>query len=254
MVTFSASLAYLFTDRSLPDAIRAARANGFAAVECHYPYETDPAQVKAALDETGLSMVAINTVPGGPGQRGRAALPGLETEARADIDQAIEYAHEIGARCVHVLAGNASGAQAARTFVSNLRYASMVAAEHGITVLVEALNDRDNPGYLVSTTPIAHDLIAATDRANVRMMFDFYHVGLTLGPDAAIVEFLELQPMIEHVQFAGVPDRGEPDTGVLDYRAVFAILDTVWNHPLGAEYAPSARTEDSLTWMHTLAQ
>ncbi|MEQ9476868.1 class II aldolase/adducin family protein, partial [Marinovum algicola] len=45
----------------LPDAIRAAAAAGFDAVECHWPYDTPPAEVTAALAETGLPMLGLNT-------------------------------------------------------------------------------------------------------------------------------------------------------------------------------------------------
>ena len=54
-------------------------------------------------------------------------------------------------------------------------------------------------------------------------------------------------------QFAGVPDRGEPDRGTVDYRQVFtALAEAGWDRPLGAEYRPSGRTEDSLGWMQLL--
>ncbi|MEN8934506.1 MAG: isomerase, partial [Planktotalea arctica] len=35
---FSANLGFLWSELSLPDAIRAAKAAGFDAVECHWPY------------------------------------------------------------------------------------------------------------------------------------------------------------------------------------------------------------------------
>lgn len=63
----------------LPDAIRAAARAGFDAVECHFPYDVPPARVRAALDETGLPMVSLNTAPG-PAGRGMAALPDRRAE------------------------------------------------------------------------------------------------------------------------------------------------------------------------------
>jgi len=63
----------------------------------------------------------------------------------------------------------------------------------------------------------------------------------------------EALPILGHVQFAGVPDRAEPDHGDLDYRPVFALLDELgWDRPLGAEYRPSADVESGLGWMQTL--
>ena len=64
MIQFSANLGFLWTDRPLPDAIHAAHAAGFAAVECHWPYETPAQDVRAALDASGLPMLGLNTIRG----------------------------------------------------------------------------------------------------------------------------------------------------------------------------------------------
>jgi 2-dehydrotetronate isomerase len=84
---FSANLGFLWADLPLPDAIRAAKAAGFDAVECHWPYSTDSAQVKAALAETGFQMLGLNTSRGdtGAGDNGLSALPDRITHARATI-------------------------------------------------------------------------------------------------------------------------------------------------------------------------
>ncbi|MEC7853087.1 MAG: TIM barrel protein, partial [Pseudomonadota bacterium] len=107
MTRFSANLGFLWTDRSLSDAVRAAKAAGFDAVECHWPYDNDPEDVRAALQETGLCMLGLNTVRGdvAAGENGLAALVGRETEARAAIDQAISYAAVIDTPKIHVMAG-----------------------------------------------------------------------------------------------------------------------------------------------------
>ena len=96
MTEFSANLGFLFTDRSLPDAIRAAKEAGFDAVECHWPYDTPSSDVKEALFETGLPMLGLNTRRGDveKGENGLAALPGREDDARAAIDEALAYAVE----------------------------------------------------------------------------------------------------------------------------------------------------------------
>lgn len=77
---FSANLGFLWNDRSLPDAIHAAAAAGFDAVECHWPYDTPAAEVRAALEDTGLPMLGLNTRRGdvSAGENGLAALPRRE--------------------------------------------------------------------------------------------------------------------------------------------------------------------------------
>ncbi|MEL0290501.1 MAG: isomerase, partial [Alphaproteobacteria bacterium] len=47
MLKFSANLGFLWTDLALPDAVRAAAAAGFDAVECHFPFAVPPAEVTA---------------------------------------------------------------------------------------------------------------------------------------------------------------------------------------------------------------
>lgn len=250
MTRFSANLGFLWTDRALPDAIRAAWAAGFHAVECHWPYDTPPGEVRAALDETGLPMLGLNTRRGdvAGGENGLSALPGREAEAQAAIDEALTYAEALDAGAVHVMAGFAEGTAAHDTFVDNLRYACAKGA--GRTILIEPLNRHDAPGYFLSTTDQAQEIIKAVAAPNLRLMFDCYHVGRTEGD--LITRLKALLPIIGHVQFAAVPDRGAPDHGEINYAAVFAALAELgWNAPLGAEYKPGGDTDATLGWMQS---
>lgn len=248
---FSANLGFLWTDRSLPDAIRAAKAAGFDAVECHWPYETPPEQVAEALQEVGLPMLGLNTSRGNvaAGDSGLTALPERESEARHAIDEAIAYAAAIGAQNVHVMAGFATGVSAHTTFVANLGYACSRAKRHGITILIEPLNRHDAPGYFLHTTDQAADIIATMSTSNLKLMFDCYHVQRTEGDVSHRLQ--ALRPVIGHIQFASVPDRGPPDHGELDYSHVFSVIAAMsWNAPLGAEYKPGGNTAGTLGWMN----
>lgn len=248
MIRFSANLGFLWTDRALPDAIHAAHAAGFAAVECHWPYDTPAADVRAALDATGLPMLGLNTLRGKPGENGLAALQGREVEARAAIDQAIAYADAVDAGAVHVMAGFASGPAARQTFERNLDYA---ASQTERTILIEPLNRHDAPGYLLTTTDQARQIIESVGAPNLKLMFDCYHVGRTEGD--VITRLTDLLPIIGHIQFASVPDRGPPDRGELNYAAIFAHIATLgWQTPLGAEFK-SDTPEPPLDWMAPLA-
>jgi 2-dehydrotetronate isomerase len=251
MTTFSANLGFLWNDCSLPDAIRAAKAAGFAAVECHWPYTSPIQDVKAALDETGLVMLGLNTSRGNvaAGDNGLAAIPGRETEARAAIDQALEYAAAIATPNVHVMAGFAGGPKAHATFVTNLRYACEAAAKQGITVLIEPLNHYDAPNYFLSTTEQAKAIILEVGQPNIKLMFDCYHVQLMEGN---LVRRLEaLLPHIGHIQFASVPDRGTPDHGEINYPFIFERLEKLgWHTPLGAEYKTTTPTSETLGWIN----
>lgn len=245
---FSANLGFLFADRPLPEAIRSAAAAGFDAVECHWPYAVPTEDVRRALDETGLAMLGLNTLRGQSGENGLSALPGREEEARAEVDRAIAYARAIGAGNIHVMAGFASGGAAESAYRVTLAYACDQAAEHGITILIEPLNRYDAPGYFLSTTDQAMAVIDAVGRPNLKLMFDTYHVQIMEGD--VIRRFRALMPIIGHVQFASVPDRGEPDRGELDLAYVLAAMrDAGWQAPVGAEYRPREGTEAGLGWL-----
>lgn len=253
MTRFSANLGFLWADRPLPDAIRAAHAAGFDAVECHWPYDVPPADIGSALEETGLRMLGLNTRRGdvAAGDNGLAALPGREAEARAAIDEALDYAARIGAGKIHVMAGIAEGEAARRTFMDNLRYACERAARDGRIILIEPLNPFDAPGYFLNRTDQAADLIDGIGAASLRLMFDCYHVGRTEGD--VVGRLRALIPIIGHIQFAAVPDRGPPDHGEVDFAPVFAEIAVLgWTEPLGAEYKPGRPTGETLDWMRQL--
>ena len=253
MTRFSANLGFLWSDRSLPEAIRAAKAAGFAAVECHWPYDTPAIEVRAALEESGLPMLGLNTSRGevAAGENGLSALPGREREARAAIDQALDYARVIGAGAVHVMAGFATGPEAEKTFAENLTYACQNAGD--ITILIEPLNRHDAPGYFLSTTVHAQRIIADVGQPNLKLMFDCYHIGRMEGD--LTTRFKALRSIIGHVQFASVPDRGTPDHGEINYEYVFGELASQgWDRPLGAEYKPKYGTDQTLNWMSAFSQ
>lgn len=247
---FSANLGFLWTELSLPDAIHAAKAAGFDAVECHWPYDTPAEQVAQALRDTGLAMLGLNTRRGdaGAGDNGLAALPDREPQARAAIDEALAYARAINAANVHVMAGKATGAAARATFARNLAYACRAAAPDGITILIEPLNTYDAPGYFLSTAEQAIEIMDSVGAENLKLMFDCYHMQL-MGGDLSH-RLTRLLPRIGHIQIASVPDRGAPDHGEVHYPHIFDLLTSLGHDaPLGAEYKPSGPTGPTLGWL-----
>ena len=256
MLRFSANLGFLWPDRPLLDRIDAAAAAGFKAIELHWPYDVPAAGVRARCDEHGLTLLGVNTVRGdvAAGENGLGALLGREREFQDAVDQSIAFCRAAGGHAVHCMAGvvPVEAREPARAlFVRNLQIASAKAAPYGITLLLEPLNPRDAPGYFYATVDEAAPVITAAACANVRLMFDCYHVGMTGGDVTAKLE--RVWPMIGHVQIAAVPSRAEPDAGDVDYRMVFAALERLayagW---IGCEYKPVASTDAGLAWAATL--
>jgi 2-dehydrotetronate isomerase len=250
MPRLAANLAYLFTERPVIERFGAAAAVGFKAVELQFPYETPAAEVRREIDRHGLTMLGINTPLAPDGQPGLAGVPGREEDFSDAFRRALDYAVAIGGTAIHCMAGKVPAAlQAAgeETFVVNLGRAADLAGAKGITLLIEPLNSRDRPDYVVQRPDQAAALIARIGRPNVRMQFDFYHVQIEVGD--LMTRFERHLPVIGHVQVAAVPSRAEPDEGEVNYPAIFALIDrSAYAGYVGCEYKPRRRTEDGLGW------
>jgi len=250
----SANLGFLWTDLALPQAVHAAAAAGFGAVELHWPYEVPAAELAAALKETGLPVLGLNTVRGdvAKGEFGLAALSGREDEALAAFTQALDYAAAIGAGNIHVMAGKADGEAARRTFVANLSRFRDLAAPRGVSLLLEPINTRDVPGYFLSDCESAASIIAECGGEGIRIMYDCYHMQIMRGDLLRQAE--RWMDLIGHIQLAAVPDRGEPGRGEVDYDWLLpALRDAGYRGCFGAEYRPRGTTSEGLGWMRSLA-
>lgn len=252
MIQLSANLGFLWTDLTLPDAIRTAKAAGFHAVECHWPYAIASADVTAALDETGLKMLGLNAQRGdvAKGENGVAALVDRESQAREFIDEAVAYAAEINCKNIHVMAGVADhkDQSAQHIFDANLRHACQSAELVGKTILIEPLNQYDAPGYFLSTLDQAIATIDRIGEPNLKIMFDCYHMQI-MGGDI-LRRYKQASDYIGHIQFASVPDRGEPDTGEINYLWLLnELMLAGYGGVFGAEYKPRTETDAGLKWM-----
>jgi hydroxypyruvate isomerase len=250
MPRFAANLGYLFTDRPLLARIDAAAACGFKAIELQFPYDVPAKDVKAAIENNKLTILGVNTPPGGEGEFGYAAMPGREKDFDALFVRALDYITAIGGTAIHVLAGKVPVEQrpaAERVFINNLARVADLAAAKAIKLLIEPINPRDRPNYFLNHVEHAADIIARLSKPNVRMQFDFYHVQIVGGD--LITRLEKFLPAVGHLQCAAVPTRHEPDEGEINYPAVFAAVDRVgYDGWIGAEYRPRKTTEEGLSW------
>jgi len=255
-VRLSANLGFLWADLPHLERIERAAAAGFRAVEMHWPYEVPAEDIAAALRRHGLAAVGINTPRGdvARGDNGLAAQPGREAEFDEAFALSLHYARTIGFGAIHVMAGRTPPAQfaAARaTYRANLARASALAAEQGVTVLIEPLNSSDAPGNHLSSVDDAASVVAMVGAPNLKIMFDVYHVARESGDVERRLR--RVFPMVGHVQIAAVPDRDEPDSGEIDYRHIFGLLEELgWAGWVGAEYRPRAGMETGLVWRDRL--
>ncbi len=120
-------------------------------------------------------------------------------------------------------------------------------------MLIEPLNPRDMPGYLLRTQADAHAIVAEVGEPNLKVQMDLYHCQIVEGDVSTKIR--RHFAGIGHVQIAGVPDRCEPDVGELHYPYLLSLLDELgYDGWVGGEYRPRQGTRDGLGWMRAYAR
>jgi hydroxypyruvate isomerase len=253
MPRFAANLTFLFGEHAFLDRFAAARDAGFRAVEFLFPYQWTPEELAERLHDNNLTQALFNAPPGDwdAGERGIACLPGRESEFEDSLETVMNYATALDCQSVHVVAGligeDMDRGACERTFRDNLSVAAKAFAPHGITAMIEPINQRDLPGFFLRDSQHALAVLNDVDADNVKLQFDVYHAQITEG-DLAIT-LRDCLPHVGHMQIANPPDRHEPGCGEIDYAYLFDRLDE-WGYDgwIGCEYHPSTATLDSLAW------
>jgi 2-dehydrotetronate isomerase len=254
MPRFAANLSMMFTEVPFLDRFAAASDAGFSAVEFLFPYEHLPEVVEGKSRSAGVQVILFNMPAGNwnAGERGVTCIPGREEEFRVGVEQAITYARTLGTNSLHAMAGivpHGIDPKACRTtLIENLKYAAEELAKHNISLLLEAINTRDMPGFSVSTQADSYSICEAVNAPNLKMQMDLYHMQVAEGDLAT--KLRHYAPHCGHIQIAGCPGRNEPDTGEVRYEYLFRLLDEL-GYPewVGCEYRPAGKTTDGLGWM-----
>ena len=258
MPRFAANLSMLFTELPFLERFPAAARAGFRGVEFMFPYEFAKADIAAALKDNGLEL-ALHNLPAGDwakGERGVACLPDRVDEFRAGVDQAIEYAHALGAPHLNCLVGvRPAGLRtedARATLVANLRYAADALKAAGLGLLLEPVNSRDIPGFFVDRPSLGFSLLDEVGSPNLKLQYDIYHAQRMEGELAATLE--REFARIGHIQIADNPGRNEPGTGEINWSFLFRRIDELgYKGWIGCEYKPRGATDAGLKWLQTFS-
>jgi hydroxypyruvate isomerase len=251
---FSANLHFLFGEHAFLDRFAAAARAGFRAVEFPDPYAHPLPELAARLRAHDLQCVLLNFPMGdrARGEMGIACLHDRRDEFSASLPRAIEAARALGCPRLNCMAGRqppgADPGQLRATLVDNLRLAARACASAGLELSLEPLNTTDHPDIFIRGTRQAMEIIDEVGATNLRLQFDCYHLHLMEGDLERSLQ--RLLPRIGHIQIGDVPGRHEPGTGEIAYPRIFELLDRLgYEGWVGAEYRPSKRTEETLTWL-----
>jgi len=253
MTKLAANLTMLFNEHPFMDRFEAAARAGFRGVEFLFPYAFHADQIADRLNTYQLDLVLHNLPAGNweAGERGIACHPDRVNEFREGVDEAIRYAKVLGVKQLNCLVGKAlQGVDpdtVYKTTVNNLKYAADMLQENRIRLLIEPINNFDIPGFALTHTQQAIDLIKETGSSNIYVQYDIYHMQRMEGELANTIK--ANLDIIKHIQLADNPGRFEPGTGEINYRYLFKVLeDAGYDGWIGCEYKPRAGTVEGLGW------
>jgi hydroxypyruvate isomerase len=253
MPKLAANLTMLFNEVEFIDRFGAAARAGFRGVEFLFPYAFEADRIADQLSLHRLELVLHNLPAGNweAGERGIACHPGRAGQFQDSVGEAIRYAKVFGVQQLNCLLGimpaGVSREQAHAAAVASLTFAAGKLKQEGIRLLIEPINTFDMPGFFLSGTRQALELIKEVGSDNLFLQYDIYHMQRMEGELAATIK--ANLPMIKHMQLADNPGRFEPGTGEINYRYLLAMLDQIgyagW---VGCEYKPKAGTVEGLAW------
>jgi hydroxypyruvate isomerase len=255
---WSAHISWLFAELPYLDRVAAARDAGFATIESAWPErEQDRAGLAAAVAEQGVYVALLNCPAGdtASGERGFVNDDSRREEAETSFGEAIELAVAIGAPNLNLLVGRSlPGVPESRqraAIVSALRSFALRAGENGLRILLEPLNEIENPGFLAPTPGAAVELIDAAGpehAPHLGLLLDVYHVARAGDDPAAAIE--RHRKWIGHVQISDHPGRGAPGTGELP---IWDLLEQLrasrYGGAVGLEYEAAGATGRSLSFL-----
>ena len=217
---FAANLGSLWSELPYLDRFEAAAAAGFQGVVVPLPYDVAAKETQRASLRAALPVVQISALPPNytGGERGFAAVPGLEARFHYDLRRALRYCDVLKAPLLHIMGGLASGAEARATLVGNLRKAIQTLPDGMCLTLQPEAQD----GAFLNDFDLTADIVREVGSQKVGLQFHSHHAERLHGDASRVVR--KHAAIIRHVQIADAPGGGAPGSGRIDFGALFAAL------------------------------
>lgn len=236
---FSTCIEMLFAAEyeEVPRRVSAARDAGSDAVEFWQWSNKDIEAIRSASESAGVAVAAILAEP-------IRAMTDPEQHAGllAGLAETIEAGAVLGARTLIAQVGpdlpGTSRSDQHDAIVKYLESAADMLAGTGMRLGIEPLNTLVNhPGYYLSSTVEALDIVEKVARTEIGIVYDVYH-SLVMGEDPVAVLDARLEHVM-HVHVADHPGRHQPGTGTQNIvGAVAYIMRSGYDGYIGLEYRP----------------
>jgi len=239
------------------ERIKAVAAQGVKAYSFWRASADDQKAMLEAQEKTGLKCSCVV----GSGATGRSTgltLPGAEQKYMDELAEGVQMAQRFGGADAIIFPGarqpDIPWEKQRENLIQGLRKAGDLAKEHGVYLVLEALNKVEAPTIAISTAVAAFDVIEAAAHPHVRVDFDIYHLQLSEGN---IINNLRQgldKGWIRLVQVGDVPGRREPGTGELNYSNIYRVLrEKKYAGYVDSEHGTSSTPEHAIDVVKKLA-
>ena len=250
----SACIEPMYSEIPFLDRFQAAKNDGFEYVEFWSWTDKDLDAVKAAAEKAGIGVSGFN------GDADYSLIDPTHKEKYLEfLKQSVNAAKKIGAKSV-TIHSNALGEGGVvvnhyTELSDTVKICSMydmlldcakIAEESGVNMNLEPLNiTTDHVGNFLATTRMAAEMTRLIGCPRLKVLYDVYHMQLNEGSLCDNIKAYCDQ--FGHIHVADAPGRHEPGTGEINYRNVFACLETCgYTGRVGFELIPATTTAEAV--------
>jgi hydroxypyruvate isomerase len=238
------TLPTVYPDDSFADATARAAAAGADGIEFFDWDAADLDTLTRAAAEHDVQIAGTLSAAPGASSEGPDGMtdPDCADDAVAAIEELLPVAADLGCDTLIVTTGpeqdHVDRETQYESVVDVLSRAASAAEDAGMTLVLEPLNTVvDHPGYFLTDSAEAFDIIRAVDSPRMKLLYDVYHQQITEGN--LIDTLTENVDLVGHIHVADVPGRHEPGTGEINYANVIrALADAGYDGYVGCECFP----------------
>jgi hydroxypyruvate isomerase len=248
---FSVNVETIFGDLPFEQRLEHVADLGFAA------FEFASSQGKDMNITLALTMALRLDVVAFVGSSASLVDPAHRAQFRDEITRAAALAVDLSCANLIVHSGPAlpdvPRLQQHKSIIEGLRTVAPIAADAGITLVMEPLNLLDHPGTYLTSSDEGFLIIRAVSSPNVRLLYNVYHQQISEGNLS--YRLSKNLDQVGHIRVADVPGRHEPGTGEINYEHIFLLLrEHGYAGYVGLDYTPRVDPAASLRAVRAMSQ
>ncbi len=237
----------VFEGKNFVESLETVKQLGFEGFEFWRWWDKDIPAIVEKKTSLGLEVTACCT------KFVSLVDPACRNEYLEGLRESLEVAKTLG--CSRLISqvgderANVPRAEQQASLVDGLRACVPFLEKAGVTLVFEPLNTLvDHPGYFLTQSSEAFDIVDAVASEQVKVIYDIYHQQIMEGN--LIPTITQNMDRIGHFHSAGHPGRHELDCGEINYPDIIrAIAPTPYQGWFGVEYFPK---QDPASWLPTL--